>query len=282
MDFLQFLAIQQTIVWAVFSIVAVAGAFAMRRWGWRASVVAVILAWPVFVSTALLNELRLFPQLLELNSFGIVFRNLWVPPTLATVAFAVSLWLVRRATTNRRLVLQSIGVGAVWAFVMPVPLTLIAIGLSAVIPAGTAEYHYVDFRPMGLEVLETGTPSFRHYTGGEIPLRYRAELDGRELEVEIRPEQGMTAQLWIRATAPDSPRFEVDAPGLGRCGFKHVRPRDNVISADWSTLPELRGTCYGEGAQDAELTFRFVGSETSLTLRGPVVKGGEYYFYNTF
>ena len=61
-----------------------------------------------------------------------------------------------------------------------------------------------------------------------------------------------------------------------------MRPRDNVISVDWSTLPELRGICYGEGARDAELTLRFVGSETSLTLRGPIVKGGEYYFYDSF
>jgi len=44
MDFLKFMAIQQAIEWAVFSIVAVAGAFAVRRWGARALVVVVILA----------------------------------------------------------------------------------------------------------------------------------------------------------------------------------------------------------------------------------------------
>lgn len=280
MDFLQFVAIQQTIVWAVFSGVAVAGAFAMRRWGARASVAVVILAWPVFVIAALLNELRLFPQLLELNGFAVVFRHLWVPPTLATAALAVSLWLVRRVTSGRRLVFQSIGAGAVWAFVMPVPLTLIAIGLATVIPMGTAEYHYVDFRPMGLEVLESGTPSFRHYTGGEMPLRYRAQLDGRELEVEILPAESLTAQFRIRAVTPGSPRFEIDAPGLDQCAFKHVRPRDNVIKVEWFTSGSP-GICFGEGAPDAELTLRFVGSETSLTLRGPVVKGGEYYFYDS-
>jgi hypothetical protein len=281
MDFLQFLAIRQAIEWVVFSMVAVAGAFAVRRWGVRAAVVVIILAWPVFVTAALLNELRTIPQLLELNTFAVVFRHLWVTPTLATVALAVALWLVRRATTERRLVLQSIGAGAVWAFVMPVPLALIAIGLARVIPMGTAEYHYVDFRPMGLEVLGTGTPTFRHYTGGEIPLRYRAELDGRELEIEIQPQESLTAQLRIRAVAPGSPPFELDAPGLWRCGFSSVRPRDNVISVWWSTVPDARGVCYGEGAPDAELTFRFVGSETRLTLRGPIVKGGEYYFYDS-
>jgi hypothetical protein len=264
-----------------FTLVAVAGAFAMRRWGWRAGTVIVVLAWPAFALTWLLNELQTAPQLLELNSLGHLLRFFWVPATVATAAVAVSLWLVRRVTSGRRLVVQSIVAGAVWAFVMPVPLALISIGLASVVPAGKAELHYVDFRPMGLEVLETGTPSLRHYTGGEIPLRYRAELDGRELEVEIRPAESYTAQFRIRAITSESPLFEIDSPGLDRCAFKHVRPRDNVISVDWMTLPELRGTCYGEGARDAEITIRFVGSETSLTLRGPIVKGGEYYFYNT-
>ena len=89
MDFLKFMAIQQAIEWAVFSIVAVAGAFAVRRWGARALVVVVILAWPVFVITALLNELRQIPQLLELNSFTVVFRDYprsypWVRPNTTT------------------------------------------------------------------------------------------------------------------------------------------------------------------------------------------------------
>jgi hypothetical protein len=281
MDFLKFVAIQQTIEWVVFAIVAVAGAFATRRWGWRASVAVVIFAWPVFIGAALLNELRQIPQLLELNSFAVVLRHLWVWPSLATVALAVSLWLLRRTTSGRRLVLLGVSAAAVWAFVMPVPIVLIWLAWAAVVPMGTAEYHYVDFRPMGLEVLETGTPTFRHYTGGEMPLRYRAMLDGRELEVEIRPAESLTAQFRIRAVSPDSPRFELDAPGLGRCGFKNVRPRDNTISVDWSTVPGLDGICYGEAAPDAEITFRFVGSDTSLTLHGPVVKGGEYDFYDS-
>jgi hypothetical protein len=281
MDFLVYVAIQQAFVWVTFSILAVGGAFAQRRWGWRALVAVVALSWPVFMAAALLAELRTAPQLLELNSFAVLFRNLWGAPTLATVALAVSLWLMRRAAASRRLVLQGIGAGAIWAFVMPVPLALIGLWLASVIPAGTAEYHYVDFRPMGLEVLESGTPTFRHYTGGDIPLRYRAELDGRELEVEIHPEQGATAQFHVRAVTPGSPPFELDAPGLSRCAFTSVRQRDNSIVVNWSTLPDLRGICYGEGAKDAQVTFRFAGSETSLTLHGPVVKGGEYYFYDT-
>lgn len=281
MDFLKYLAIQQAFVWVAFSILAVGGAFAQRRWGWRASVAVIVLSWPVFMTATLLSELRTAPQLLELNSFAVLLRNLWGPPTLATAALAISLWLVRRVTSSRRLVLQGIGTGAVWAFVMPVPLAFIAITLARFIPAGTDEYHYVDFRPMGLEVLESGTPSFRHYTGGEIPLRYRAELDGRELEVEIRPEEGRTAQFRIRALTPGSPPFQLDSPRVGRCAFSIVQRRGDTISVAWSTLPDLRGICYGEGAQDAEVTFRFASSETGLTLHGPVVKGGEYYFYDS-
>jgi len=280
MDFLKFLAIQQTIVWVAFSLVAVAGAFALRRWGWRAGAAVVILAWPAFALTWLLNELRTAPQLLELNTLGHLSRFFWQPATLATAALAVSLWLVRRATSGRRLLVQSVGAGAVWAFVMPVPIALVSIWLASFIPMGKAEYHYIDFRPMGLEVIESGTPNFRHYTGGEIPLRYRAELDGRELEVEIQPAESLTAQFRIRAVTPGSPLLEIDSPGLNRCAFHHVRPRE-VISVEWSTLPGLRGTCYGEGAQDAAVTIRFAGSATSLTLRGPIVKGGEYYFYDS-
>lgn len=281
MDFLVYVAIQQAYVWVAFSILAVGGAYAQRRWGWPASVAIVVLAWPVFMTAVLLSELRTIPQLLELNSFALLLRNLWAPPTLATIALAVSLWLVRRATSSRRVVLQGIGAGAVWAFVMPVPLALLSIWLDSVIPAGTGEYHYVDFRPMGLEVLESGTPSLPDYTGGEIPLRYRAELDGRELEVEIRPGQGATAELRIRVITPGSPPFELDEPVMGRCGFSSIRQRDNRIAVTWSTLSDLRGICFGEGAQEAEVTFRFAGSETSLTLHGPVVKGGEFHYYDS-
>ena len=282
MDFLVYVAIQQAFVWITFSILAVGGAFAQRRWDWPASVAVVVLSWPAFMAATLLAELRTIPQLLELNSPALLLRNLWVPPTLATVALAISLWLVRRATSSRRLVFQSVGAGAVWAFVMPVPLALIGLWLASVIPAGTAEYHYIDFRPMGLEVLESGIPSpLPDYTGGEIPLRYRAELDGRELEVQIRPGQGAVAELRIRAITPDSPPFELDAPGMGRCGFTNVRQRDNTISVSWSTLPDLRGICFGEGAQEAEVTFRFAGSETSLTLHGSVVKGGDFHYYDS-
>jgi len=280
MDFLVYVAIQQTYVWVTFSILAVGGAFAQRRWGWRAAVAVVVLSWPVFMAAALLAELRTAPQLLELNSLSLLLRNLWVPPTLATVALAVSLWLMRRATAGRRMVLQGIGAGAVWAFVMPVPLALIGLWLASVIPAGTAEYHYVDFRPMGLEVLESGTPSLSHYTGGEMPLRYRAELDGRELELIVGTLTG-APEVRIRAVTPDSPPFELDEPGVGRCSFGSVRPSNNTIHVEWSTAPALRGRCYGEGAPEAEVTFRFAGSETSLTLHGPVVKGGEYYYYDS-
>jgi hypothetical protein len=281
MEYLKFLAIQQTVIWAVFSILAVAGILAQRRWGVRASAIAVVLAWPVFVGTVLLNELRLVPQLLELNAFAHVFRlALWKPATIATIGLAVALWLARRVQTDRRAIVWGVGSGAVWAYVMPVPLGLLELWLYSVIPMGTAEYHYVDFRSMGLEVLETGTPQFSHYTGGEIPLRYRAELDGRELEVVIVPEESYTAQFRVRAVTPGSPPFEIDEPGLSRCAFRHVRERDNRITVTWTTQSESHGTCYGEGAPDAELTLRFAGSETSLTLHGPVVKGGEYYFYN--
>jgi hypothetical protein len=164
---------------------------------------------------------------------------------------------------------------------MPVPLALVAIGLASVIPMGTAEYHYVDFRPMGLEVLARGTPSLRHYSGGEIPLRYRAALDGHELDVEILPAESLTAQFRIRAVTPNSPAFELDEPGIGGCAFTHWRERDNTISVTWSTVPEARGMCYGEGAPDAHVTLRFAGSATSLTLHGPIVKGGDYYFYDS-
>ena len=44
----------------------------------------------------------------------------------------------------------------------------------------------------------------------------------------------------------------------------------------------MPGICYGEGAQDAQITIPFVSSETSLTLHRPGVKGGEYYFYDSF
>ncbi|HEX7235955.1 MAG TPA: hypothetical protein VF405_03265 [Gammaproteobacteria bacterium] len=280
MDFLVYVAIYQAFVWVAFSVLAVGGAFAQRRWGWRASVAVVVLSWPVFMAATLLAELRTIPQLLELNSLLVLVRNLWVPPTLATVALAVSLWLVRRATSNRRLVLQGIGAGAVWAFVMPVPLLFVGLWLASVIPAGTAEFHYIDFRPMGLEVLETGTPSLSHYTGGEMPVRYRAELDGRELEVIVGTLTG-TPEIRIRAVTPDSPLFELDEASVGRCSFGSVRPSNNTIHVEWSMVPALRGRCYGEGAPDAEVTFRFAGSETSLTLHGPIVKGGEYSYYDS-
>jgi hypothetical protein len=282
MAYLKFFATQQTIVWAVFSILAVAGILAQRRWGIRASAVAVILAWPVFVGTVLLSELRLFPQLLELNSFAHVFRiALWKPATIDTIGLAVALWLARRVQTDRRAIVWGVGSGAVWAYLMVIPLALLELWLNSVIPMGTAEYHYVDFRPMGLEVLESGTPQLSHYTGGEIPLRYRAELDGRQLEVVIVPEESYVAEFRVRAVTPDSPPFEVDGPGISRCAFRHVRQRDNRITVTWSTQSESRGICYGDGAADAEVTVRFAGSETSLTLHGPVVKGGEFYFYNT-
>jgi hypothetical protein len=257
-----------------FSILAVGGAFAQRRWGWRASVAVVVLSWPVFVTAVLLSELRTAPQLLELNSFAVLLRNLWVPPTLATAALAVSLWLVRRATSSRRLVLQGIGAGAVWAFVMPVPLALIAIALARFIPEGTAEYHYVDFRPMARGARER----FRLRLPGGGPC---ASSRARRREAKWRSCPGKPDGVPDPRDPPGSPPFELDAPGLGRCAFSSAHQRDNTISIAWSTLPGLRGVCYGEGAQDAEVTFRFAGSETSLTLRGAVVKGGEYYFYDS-
>lgn len=281
MEFLKAIAIQQAIVWVAFSILAVGGALAQRRWGWAAAAVVVVLSWPVFMTLVLLDELRMSPPLFELNAFGVLFRNLWTRPTVATAALALSLWLMRRTSSTRRRVFQGVAAGAVWAFVMPVPLALVAIGLASVIPMGTAEYHYVDFEPMGLEVRGRGTPSFRHYSGGEIALRYRAALDGRELEVEILPAESLTAQFSIRAVTPNSPVFELDEPVIGGCAFTHWRERDNTISVTWSTVPEARGMCYGEGAPDAHVTFHFAGSATSLTLHGPVVKGGDYYFYDS-
>lgn len=281
MEFLRFVALQQAVVWVAFSSVAVAGAFAQRQWGPRACAAVVVLAWPVLMLTALWNELRVAPQLLELNSLAVVFRNLWGLPTLGTVALAVSLWLMRRTLSRRRLVLQSVGAGAMWAFVMPVPIMLISLGLATVIPKGTAEYYYVDFRPMGLEVLETGTPTFSHYTGGAIPLRYRAELDGREVEVRIVPAEGLTAQFQVRAVTPNSPPFEIDAPILDGCKVSYVRERDNVLDVAWSTVPSARGLCYGDRAPDVQVSVRFVGSSATLKLHGPLIKGGEYYIYDS-
>ncbi|HZF31530.1 MAG TPA: hypothetical protein VE907_20610, partial [Gammaproteobacteria bacterium] len=80
---------------------------------------------------------------------------------------------------------------------------------------------------------------------------------------------------------PESPRFELEPPLRGGCGFGHVRKKDNVITVDWSTVPESRAICYGEGAPDAALTVRFVGSDATLMLHGPLVRAGEYYFYDS-
>jgi hypothetical protein len=90
-------------------------------------------------------------------------------------------------------------------------------------------------------VLETGTPQLAHYTGSDIPLRYRAELDGRGIEIEMVPAES---------------RRLVDGARVAR------------------DLSRRRSA--GCGAH-----VRFVGSDTTLTLPGPVVKAGEYYFYDS-
>jgi hypothetical protein len=265
----------------VFTIVIVVGALAQRRWGIRASVVVVVLAWPIFLGTAVLNELLDLPQLFELNPFGIVFRMLWKSVTVDTVGLAVALWFVSRAVSVRGAVVRGVGSATVWAFVMPVPLAIVEIALMSVIPAGKAEYYYIDLRPMGLEVLETNKPPFRHYTGEAIPLRYRAELDGREIEVQILAVESLSEQLEIRALTPGSPPFTIDRPlftDADNCVESLVRERDNVI---WALWPQRFGCSHGAAAPEAALTFRFAGSPTSLTVRGPIVKAGEYYFYDS-
>ena len=281
MEFLKVVAVQQTVVWVVFSIVAVTGILAHRRWGVRGSAVVVLVAWPVFLAMVLLNELRGAPHLLELNPIGHLFRILmWKPATLATAGLVLVLWLARRVTVVRRAIVWGVGSGAVWAYVMPVPIALISIALMPLIPIGTAEYYHVDFRPMGLEVLESGKPQFRHYTGDAIPLRYRAELDGREIEVRVEPAESTSAQFKVRAVTPDSPLFTVDGMRPQKCGNSHVVERINLISVDWAAGPQAQGQCY-EQTGDASLTIGFTGSDARLTLHGPVVKAGEYYLYDS-
>ncbi|HUL82966.1 MAG TPA: hypothetical protein VL131_12525 [Gammaproteobacteria bacterium] len=281
MDYLLYVAMRQILVWAVFSILVVGGALAQRRWGLFASIVVLVLSWPIFLGTALLNELRDIPQLLELNPFGLVLRMLWVYVTLDTVALAVALWFVHRASSVRGAIVRGVASAAAWAFVMPVPLTVVGLMLMAVIPAGKADYYYIDFRPMGLEVLETGKPPFRHYTGGPIPLRYRAELDGREIEVRIRPEESLLVMLDIRAVTPGSPALAVESIRPPRCGHSYVVDRDSSIHFELSQPGAYGSNCYGAVAPGAEITLHFVGGAGSLTLTGPITKGGEYYFYDS-
>ena len=164
---------------------------------------------------------------------------------------------------------------------MPVPLVLIAAALMPIIPTGTAEYYYVDFRPMGLEVLESGKLNLRLYSGDAIPLRYRAELDGRGIEVWIEPVESTSAHFNVRSVTPDGPLFVIERALPEKCAQTFVRERDNVITTYWSAGPGMGQFCYREPSPEAELTIRFTGSETSLTLHGPVVKAGEYYFYDS-
>ena len=133
---------------------------------------------------------------------------------------------------------------------------------------------------MGLEVLETNKPPFRHYTGEAIPLRYRAELDGREIEVHVRPEESLLVIFDVRAVTPGGPRFAVDGIRPAACGHSFVQDRDNVIRFDLSQ-PGPYGQCYGSASPGAEVTFHFVGGTDTLTLTGPIKKAGEYYFYDS-
>lgn len=281
MGFWQFLAIQQTVEGAVFAILAVAGILAHRRWGLRASAIVVILAFPIFVATALLNELMRAPQLWELNSFAQLFRvSLRTPAMIATVGLAVALWLARRVGTLRRSLTWGAVLGAVWAYVMPVPLVILSLAWMYVVPMGTAEYYYVDLRPMGLEVLEVAKPNFHHYEGEAIPLRYRAQLDGREIEVYVEPAESTSAHFNVRAVSPASPLFVVDGTPTLQCGFTTVIERVNVISTDWSAGPQAWQACY-QATGEAAITIGFVGSDSRLTLHGPVVKAGDYWFYDS-
>jgi len=147
-----------------------------------------------------------------------------------------------------------------------------------VIPMGKADYYHVDFRPMGLEVLESGKPQFRGYKGDAIPLRYRAELDGREIEIRVEPQQSTSALFDVHAVTPDSPLFIVEQVAKQGCGQGLVV--DHKISAIWAAGPQSRGTCYQETGE-AALTIGFTGSDARLTLHGPVVKAGSYYFYDS-
>jgi hypothetical protein len=281
MGFWQTLAIQQTLEGVVFALLAVAGILAQRRWGIRASVVIVALAWPVFVGTVLLNELMRVPQLLELNTFAQVFRvSLRTPATISTVALAVALWLARRVGTVRRAILWGVGAGAVWAYVMPVPLMIVSLGLMYVVPLGKADYYHVDLRPMGLEVLESGKPQFRNYNGDAIPLRYRAELDGREIEIRVDPVESSSVHFQIHALTPGSPLFTVDGPSPQKCGDIYVADSLNQISVYLPAGPDAQVICYQETGE-AALTIGFTGSDARLTLHDPVVKAGSYYFYDS-
>ena len=281
MGFWETVAIHQTIEGVVFALLAVAGILAQPRWGIRASAIVVVLGWFVFVGTVLLNELMRFPQLLELNSFAHVFRiSLRTPATVATVGLAVALWLARRVKTARRSIVWGVGSGAVWAYVMPVPIVIVSLGLAYVIPMGKADYYHVDFRPMGLEVLESGKPQFRNYTGDAIPMRYRAALDGREIEIRVDPVESTSVHFEIRAVTPNSPLFTVDRAGPANCGDAYAAERLSQISIYLPTGPEARKVCY-EATGEAAVTIGFSGSDARLTLHGPVVKAGEYYFYDS-
>jgi hypothetical protein len=281
MGFWQFLAIQRTIEGAMFAVLVIAGILAHRRWGIRGWLVVVVLAFPVFVGTILLNELLTAPQLWELNTFAQLFRvSLRTPSTIATIGLAVALWLARRVGTVRSSIKWGAVFGALWAYVMPVPIAIVAIALMTVIPMGKADYYHVDFRPMGLEVLESGKPQFRDYAGDAIPLRYRAQLDGREIEIRVEPQQSTSALFEVYAMTPGSPLFVVDPVQPQGCGQGIVVDRVNKISVVWAAGPEAQKICYQQTGE-AALTIGFAGSDSRLTLHGPVVKAGSYYFYDS-
>jgi hypothetical protein len=281
-DYLEYVARNQTLLFAIFAALVILGALAHRRWGIRASFVVVVLSWPILLGLDLLNQWWQIPRLFEWNSFELLFRMAWPSVTLDTAALAGALWFVRRARSVRGAIVRGVGSAAFWAFVMPFPLLVVSLGLMAVIPVGSFEYYYIDLRSTGLEALETAKPPLDHYSGGAIPLRYRAELDGREIEVRIGTLPTTLVQLEVHALTPGSPAFVIDDIRPHGCTEGRVREGDNAILADWAGARQPQpATCYGAGSPEALLTFHFVGGEGSLTLRGPIVKGGEYWLYNS-
>ena len=149
---------------------------------------------------------------------------------------------------------------------------LIAIALYSCMPAGRTDFQYVDFRPMGLEVIEVGEPDLSFYSGESIPLSYRAELDG--IEIVIRPDLGepYVAALNIAAMDQDAPRFVVVIPlQLEQGAFSTVRDRDNTVHAWWRQRSV---------DTDVSLTIQFEAGREALTLYGMIKTAGRFTYYD--